>query len=419
MTWHLAGFHAALIAVVLAVSALNLRADAAEEVRAADQLAALLAAAAAVERHDGAAERATLAAVLAEARPRHLALRLLPADAAVEPGAHRLPAGRQMLLLSPDDSGERDEKRRDALRLLLPLLAVSLATVLAARLAVGRALLPVRGLVDGLARLERGERAAVLPQFALPEFAQVAAAVDRLAAHLDRARAAERQLARRLIASQEEERRALARELHDEFGQSLTAIGLAAGFVARHPAAGPLRMTECAQEIGAELRRIHGHLRSLLTSLRPHGLEGVALGDALAELLDGYARRGLALERRLPAQLPPLDAPAALALFRLVQEALTNVLRHADATRASVRLALVDGGIEIEVADDGSGSAARLLAAPGCGLTGMRERLAMAGGRLTLLDAAPRGVRVIGWLPLERAPRCASAGAAAAAGAAA
>jgi len=407
LTWYLAGFHGALIAVAVAVSAVNLRDDATEEMRAADELAAVVVAASAASRDardaDGTAI-ARLHAALAEARPRHLALRLEDEAGAITPGEHRVPAGRQWLVMSPDGAGERAEKLRDAARLLLPLLLVSVATVIAARLAIGHALLPVRELVAGLARLKRGESDAVLPRFALPEFAQVAAAIDHLAAHLGAARAAEHRLTQRLIKTQEDERRALARELHDEFGQSLTAIGLAAGFVARHPGAGPDRMAECAREIGVEVRRIHGHLHSLLASLRPHGLEGVALGDALGELLDAHARRGLVLERMFPPHLPVLDAPAALALFRLVQEALTNVLRHARATHVRVRLTVVDDGIGIEVADNGCGRANLLLTAPGCGLTGMRERLAMAGGRLTVLDAVPTGVRVIGWLPQTRDP---------------
>ncbi|WP_051377974.1 sensor histidine kinase [Derxia gummosa] len=448
MTWQLAGFHAALLAGVLAASVVNLDADAREELRAANDLARVVAAAArtdalaglradthAATRPVGATGHADHAAaavharntpgladhpadrplpdLLADTRSRHLALRLEPRtadhDAAIAVGDHRLPAGDHWLVLRPDGAGERAEKLRDAARLLLPLLLVSVATVLAARAAVGRALMPVRELVAGLARLERGERAAVLPRFDLPEFARVAEAIDRLARHLDTARAAEQHLTRRLIETQDAERRALARDLHDELGQSLTAVGLAAGYLARHPDAGPARVRECADEISGEVRRLHGQLRSMLARLRPHGLEGLGLAAALDELVEGFARRprGPRITHRLPMVLPPLEPAAALALFRLVQEALTNVLRHAGARRVKVALDVRGDLVEASVEDDGGGRAEHVLRAASSGVTGMRERLAMAGGSLGLLDLAPRGLKVIGRVP--RAPGDAAA----------
>jgi two-component system sensor histidine kinase UhpB len=294
--------------------------------------------------------------------------------------------GGEALLVRPDAGSEVGEILSDAARLLAVLALFALGSVFTAWRAADRALRPVRALEEGLERLARGELRPRLPSFELHEFRRIATSIERLADALATSRANERRLAHCVLELQESERRELARELHDEFGQSLTAIGAGAAFVERHAAsAGPAALAECARDIRSESGRMSAHVRGLLRQLRPHGLEGLGMRDALCELVDSWRMRapGVTVEADLAASLPVLSAAAGLALYRTLQEALTNVLRHAGASRVSVRLAVESGGfLLLRVADDGCGQPAEVLRNARGGLLGMRERAQMAGGTL-------------------------------------
>jgi two-component system sensor histidine kinase UhpB len=121
--------------------------------------------------------------------------------------------------------------------------------------------------------------------------------------------------------------------------------------------------------------------------------------DALAEVVTGWRQReaGIELEARLPEVLPEVAPNAGLALYRTLQEALTNVLRHSGARRAWVTVTARAGGVNLVVCDDGCGRAANIR--PGGGLMGMRERAEMAGGRLVLGNADEGGLQLQLWLP--------------------
>ena len=142
--------------------------------------------------------------------------------------------GEQTLRIAPNPASEIEERLGDTVRLCITLLLFSGATLLVAWWSADRALAPVRQLEDGLHRLTQGESDAALPPFALREFNQVASAINHLAEALRTSRQAQRQLSRQLIQVQEEERRTLARELHDEMGQTLTAISVTAGYLERN-----------------------------------------------------------------------------------------------------------------------------------------------------------------------------------------
>ncbi len=233
----------------------------------------------------------------------------------------------------------------------------------------------------------------------LGDLARLLAAVRRA---LSASEARHRTLSRRILEVQERERRALARELHDELGQTLTSIQLGLEAARSGPAvAGAL--DESIRGIGAAIEQV----RDLARHLRPPALEELGLVPALRsqlELLSGRA----GFEARLEARPPEARLPAALetTCFRLVQEALTNVARHAGARRVQVDLRVAGGAVEIAVRDDGRGfdvRAARLRGAAGVtlGLVGMEERVALAGGRLEVDSAPGRGTIVRAHLPLS------------------
>ena len=133
--------------------------------------------------------------------------------------------------------------------------------------------------------------------------------MERLSIELAETRAARQQLARQLLELQETERRDLARELHDEFGQALTAVSISAAYIERHAGrASPDDLAESARDIRNESTRMIGQVRTLLSQLRPHGLEGLQMVDALNDLVSGWRGRApdIGIETAFPSTLPAL-----------------------------------------------------------------------------------------------------------------
>lgn len=437
-----------LLVVFCASVAMSLHEDVRNEVEASSRLGELmqLAGAAVTDRDDGVAAAAVLRLLQGE-RLRHVSVQL---ERAGEPGdplrlgkessavvgllvallpdfpqtrlTHRIPLGPDALLIRPDPSSEVNEIVGDAARTLATLLLFALATLALTWFAAHRALAPVRELELGLQRIGQdarfdGELRAPaqasdrLPSFRLREFDRIARAIDQLADQLRSARAAQHHLAQRLIAVQEAERAELARELHDETGQSLTAIAVSAAFVDRHAdRAEPQALRECARDIAEQVRSIGAQVRGMLGRLRPHGLEGVGTLAALHELINGWRQRAgdVKLALALPDELPPLEPAQALALYRGLQEALTNVWRHSAAREVKVQLQQEGTALVLRVSDDGGGRAEAVRRKLGAGLLGMAERAAAVAGVARVLDQA-QGLCVELRLPLAPAGTAAPA----------
>lgn len=203
-----------------------------------------------------------------------------------------------------------------------------------------------------------------------------------------------RALAQQLIGVQEQERRALARELHDELGQACTALRVEAALVAR--AAGPARAAvESAARIDGLAEGLQQHVRTMLQRLRPADLDALGLPAALEALAAQWqGSSGIRCEVRVSPALPVLGDVADVALYRVAQEALTNTVRHARATTARLDLTVDPGpdpgsgeAVVLCVRDDGIGAD---LDVPrrGLGLLGAAERAAALGGTLEL-DSTP------------------------------
>jgi two-component system sensor histidine kinase UhpB len=209
------------------------------------------------------------------------------------------------------------------------------------------------------------------------------------------------QLSRRLLEVQEEERRQLSRELHDEFGQVIATITLllhAAKGVAGE-AARP-RLDECA----ALLRRAGEQVRSLALELRPTMLETVGLEQTLRWLAEQHQQR-TSMTTQVLGHLNDVSGDLAIACFRVVQEALTNVVRHAQAQRVWIELKQSDSLLELVVRDDGVGfdvaSTVEQAAGRGhLGLLGMRERVQILGGSVEVHSQRGEGTRIRVSLPL-------------------
>jgi two-component system sensor histidine kinase UhpB len=217
---------------------------------------------------------------------------------------------------------------------------------------------------------------------------------------LDRLEDERRESARRELAGQEEERRRIARELHDEIGQNLTALAMLLARIAAEAEPRAAQGIEGARE--ATLGAVED-VRRLAHSLRPVALDELGLVAALTSLCSGMAHStGLKIVRHFPADLPAMAPEVETVLYRVTQESLTNVARHASADRVDVRLALTDESVVLTVSDDGRGITDG--AAMNGGVRGMRERALLVGSRLQVSSTPGAGSTVELRVPRDPAP---------------
>jgi len=209
---------------------------------------------------------------------------------------------------------------------------------------------------------------------------------------IDQVETERRESARTALAAQERERTRIARELHDEVGQALTAVLLQLERTSRRADA-PLR--DELDEAREGLRTSLEDVREIARRLRPEALDDLGLASALAALTNDLARRtGVRVERRLAADLRALEPDEELVVYRVAQEALTNVARHSGAQQASVTLARTGAGdVTLTVRDDGCGFDAAAHAR-GTGLRGMHERAVLIGASMDVESRPGHGTTV-------------------------
>ena len=210
-----------------------------------------------------------------------------------------------------------------------------------------------------------------------------------------------RELSARVLEAREEEKAHIARELHDELGQLLTALKMDLGWLReRLPDA---ELAQRAAEMGALLDRTVSATRRISADLRPMMLDDLGLADAAAWLVDDFAKRsGIACRIELAEDLQEVSKAVATAVYRAIQESLTNIARHAGAKNAWVNVAMDEGALQVEVEDDGRGIApADLAKARSLGLRGMRERISFLGGSLEIAPRPRGGTRVRLRVPLR------------------
>ena len=410
-----------LLIISVLVNVISLRSDIDEEIRASQNLVNILVLASQLPQPAGPEASLQLSEAIHNAKLRHLNVRLhgeTQASAAVQGGIpslfigmphvgpqQKVIIGGTSLLISPNPESEIEERFSDIVHLCITLLLFSGATLLLAWWSAHRALSPVRDLENGLQRLSQGEPAANLPAFELREFRRVANAINQLALTLGEARAAQKSLAHQLIKVQEDERRVLARELHDEMGQTLTSIGITAAFIERNTtklSSGELG--RCADDLRRDTEAIRVNLRSMLGRLRPHGLSPEGLTEAIRDLVTGWQQReiGIEFELGIPNRLAGIDEESALTTYRVVQEAITNVVRHSDARHCRIIVRTDETRILILIEDDGDGLAGGIAVWRG-GLLGMTERVEMVNGSLTV-SSNTKGVRIEVQIPIHTAP---------------
>jgi two-component system sensor histidine kinase UhpB len=293
------------------------------------------------------------------------------------------------IVIRADPGDEIAESWDDAWPLLLLVLGVSFVANGILYVVIGRWLKPVERIVAAMDGIEQGDYRARLPVFELPELATLASKFNGMAEVLERSREQNRHLAQQTIAIQEGERRALAHELHDELGQSLTAIKALAGSLETNAAAGTT-----AAAITEIAGRMYVVVRGMLRRLRPVLLDEFGLVRALEDLVDGWNERHADAFCSLSVRgsFAGLDDAASIGCYRIVQECLTNASKHAAASEVAVELVHTDSGsVQLRIADNGVGFEPGAVR-PGLGLLGIRERVAALGGHVELKTSPGAGV---------------------------
>jgi two-component system sensor histidine kinase UhpB len=279
---------------------------------------------------------------------------------------------------------------------------------------VARVLRPIPVIAAGLERIQQGDLAFRLPQLPGSEVNAIGTAFNRMAQAVEekvgaerKARDAETRLEERRemasLADQrvEEERRLIAHELHDEFGQSVTAIrslalAIATQGGARDPATG-----DAARLISDEAARLYDAMHSLIPRLAPLSLDSLGLAATLENLVREWQRRHPTIAITLRHELPPDLGPSiTLAIYRVVQEGLINALRHARPSRIDLAVQGDPQRIRISVADDGIGLPTDWARPGHFGLRGLTDRVAQLGGTLNVRNQTGGGVLLTAEIPL-------------------
>ena len=269
-------------------------------------------------------------------------------------------------------------------------VALGLLVMLAANLILLRhTLRPIERLIVRMRTVDLLRPGQRLMEDGGPEVAQLTHVFNQM---LERLEIERRESGRRVLQAQEAERARIAGGLHDEVGQVLTGVLL------------QLEAEASSEETKEAVRQALEEVRRIARELRPEMLEHLGLVSALIELSRKFAdQSGLRIERRFADSLPPLSDDAELAVYRIAQESLTNVARHAHAERVELTLQPGPGSVVLRVVDDGRGIDETAALNGHGGLRGMRERAVLVGGALAVKRGHDGGVEVRLEVPAEQA----------------
>jgi two-component system sensor histidine kinase UhpB len=315
------------------------------------------------------------------------------------------------IVIETDPNNEILEVWREFAESVVMLSVFGALTILLIYLFIGRTLQPLNRLAGALEEVGDGDYRVRIGGRLAPELARLRDSFNRMAARLAESAAENRALNERLLTLQEEERGALARDLHDEVGPYLFAINADAAAASR------LINNGCSgdasahvQSIGDAVRHMQRQVRRMLGRLRPIGLAEFGLREAIENLVAFWRRRrpDIRFEVAISAECEELSDIVGTAICRITQEALSNAVRHADATLVTIsieRKAAQEPGhseIRLSIADDGRGM--RELDSLGYGLVGIRERVQAIGGRLSFSKQAGKGFALVAVLPHAHPP---------------
>jgi two-component system sensor histidine kinase UhpB len=312
------------------------------------------------------------------------------------PGVVRLavPESTAAVILQAEPVNELGEVWGESRDAVLMLAIFALLSALLICTAVGRALRPLEHLSTAFARIGEGDYHGTLPEQGPPELARLATGFNHMTQQLATVAAQNHRLNERLLTLQAEERADLARDLHDEVGPMLFAVDMTAATIERLVETGRAAdITTHARAIHDAVARMQRHVRALLERLRP--LHAVGLESSIGRLVAFWqARRPeIAFSVTFSVEEDNISDDVKETIYRVIQEGVSNAIRHGSPTRVQIAATDVETGIRVSVADDGVGIPPNNLAARGAqrfGLVGMRERVMAMAGSLAI-QPGPRG----------------------------
>ena len=309
------------------------------------------------------------------------------------------------IIITPDPNYEYAEKWKQLIELLTLIGVFFVLVNLSVIWAVAQALKPTERILSALNALEGGKLDTRLPQFNAPELAPIGDKFNHMIAKLELSIRQNHKLTHELISLQEQERKSLARDLHDEFGQCLTAINTDASIILKASEKKYPELRDSALAISQLSRHLTDMVTGLLQQLRPGLLEELGLQAALDELVTTWKSRHK--EVKCEVSITPihevLEEAKGITLYRLTQECLTNITKHSNATAVDIQLFYKrksqQEGLQLIVKDNGQGF--NLNNTIGFGLPGMRERVEGLNGDLIINTTLGKGTEINAWIPIK------------------
>ncbi|KAF3979052.1 MAG: sensor histidine kinase [Methylococcales symbiont of Iophon sp. n. MRB-2018] len=304
------------------------------------------------------------------------------------------------LVITPDVSYEINEEWQATKSILVLLSIFFLVVNIVVYIAVNIALRPIDNILTALTELESGNLNSRLPKFTLPELSNISDKFNIMAATLQSSIDNNHHLSQQLIRLQEDERKNLAQELHDEIGQHLTAIYMDASVI--KDAKTIATAQESATAIDTVVRQMMEIVHTMLQRLRPSDLDELGLEVALKELISAWLTRNpnIQLNFHISGSFIDLDDTLLVSIYRLVQECLTNIARHANANNITICIKKDNNQINMMIADNGNGFD-HTIKPKGFGLLGMRERVEGLAGKFEITTAINKGVIINIELPSD------------------
>ena len=304
-------------------------------------------------------------------------------------------AADEVLVIRTNPADEIAEVWLESKSFMLVLLLVLLPLNAFVFFTIGRWFKPVKLIVSGLEEVEQGNFNGHILEASLPELKVIVEKLNHLTEVLRTSKAENDRLTRHSLQIQERERQHLARELHDEMGQSISAIKAIAFSIADRTSAIDEMSAQGAEKIGSITSHMSGHVRSMMQRLRPAILDELGLIIALQHMVDAWNdnHRDTFCSFKVAGEFGRLDANQQICVYRIIQEALTNVATHARADQVDVQLSY-DGLYHVQIRDNGSGFAVDLVQ-QGMGLCGIRERAQALNGQCSIASSTGSGTRIV------------------------
>jgi len=298
------------------------------------------------------------------------------------------------LVITPNPYSEIMEVWDSAIGIFWVALIFYCSVILLVSLMIDKALSPLSQVTAGFSAVAQGNMGTRLPEFRLPELSAISNGFNHMIQSLAASKEQSESLTKQIIHLQDEERKKLARDLHDELGQTLTAISAEALTIMDYGKKEGLPVEEGASAIYSMTKQVMNLLSSLLQRLRPEGLDESNLSFVLTNLMASWQQRNrhVLLTYAIDESMGDLPDIINVTIYRVAQESLTNISRHAKAKKADVRIHRKNGKVIIHITDDGVGfnpSKKNRL-----GLTGMRERVETLGGVFDLSSMPDSGTQI-------------------------